>query len=129
MKLSELEQILPSFDDMEKLVRIAAEAHFEATKLAEEIKNLEAQHIRECVLVKQYWPGGKRPADSGVYLNKVVPRLGNTVEQKLVIESKRKELAEHKKSAEEADNLLEIARARISIFQTLSANKRQSLLA
>lgn len=127
MRLSELEKILPSFDDMEELVRISANAHFEAAKLVSEIKRLEAQYIRECILVQQYWPLGKRPTDSGTYLRKVVPVLGNTPEQKLLLESKRKELAKHKKQAAEADSLLEIARGKISVFQTLSANKRGSL--
>lgn len=127
MRLSDLEKILPSFDDMEELVRISAGAHFEAAKLIAEIKQLEAQCIRECVLVQQYWPRGKRPTDSGSYLNKVVPRLGNTPEQKLLLESKRKELADHKRQAAEADNLLDIAKNKIAVFQTLSANKRQSL--
>jgi len=127
MRLSELESILPSFDDMEKLVRVSAETHFEAAKLVDKIKQLEAQYIRECILVQKYWPRGKRPTDSGSYLNKVVPRLGNTPEQKLLLESKRKELAKYKRQAAEADNLLDIAKSKIAVFQTLSANKRQSL--
>jgi len=128
MKLSELEKILPDFDDMEQLVRIATQSNLLATKLLEEIKNLEAEYIRECILLKQYWPGGKRPTDSGTYLRKVVSRLGNTSEQKTKLKEKREELAEHRRQAQEASDLLDIAKAKISVFQTLSANKRQSLV-
>ena len=128
MKLSELEKMVPSFDDMEQLVRISAQSSLLATKLLEEIKDLEAQYVRECILVKQYWPGGKRPTDSGTYLRKVVSRLGNTPEQRIKLAEKRKELAEHKRQAQEADDLLDIAKAKISVFQTLSANRRQSLM-
>lgn len=128
MKLSELEKMLPEFDDMEKLVRISAQSNLLATSLSEEIKDLEAQFIRECILVRQYWPDGKRPTDSGTYLRKVVSRLGNTPEQQIKLQEKRKELAEYRREAQEADNLLDIAKAKISVFQTLSANKRQSLM-
>jgi len=127
MKLADLEKLVPSFDDLAELVRISAEAHLKAEKLISEIKDLEAKFTRECILVKKYWPRGKSPTATGAYLTKVVPRLGNTPEEELLLKSKRKELAERRKSAQKADNLLELGRAKIAVFQTLSANRRHSL--
>lgn len=125
--MKELEELLPDFDDLQKLAIGASKAQLEVETLHSQIKDVEARCIRDCLESHEYWPGGRRPADTGNYLTRVVPRLGNNIEQELELRALRKRYAQAKSLTQEIRDLLELGRKQIDVFQTISANRRHTL--
>jgi hypothetical protein len=122
-----LEELLPDFDDLEKLAIEAAKQQLESENLYRQIKDGEARCIKLCMENKELWPDKRRPADTGTYLTKVIPQLGNNEEQRQRLENLRKKYAKARAKAQECKDLLELGKRRIDVFQTLSANRRQTL--
>lgn len=127
MPAANLEKLLPDFDDLEALAIEAAQAQLESEELYRKIKDGEARCIKLCMTNKEFWPDKKRPAETGIYLTKVVPQLGNTDEQRDKLEELRKQYAGCRAKAQECRDLLELGKRRIDVFQTLSANRRKTL--
>lgn len=125
--MDSLEELLPDFDDLEKLAIAASQAQLKAEQLYQQIKTGEATCIKQCIDEERFWPLGKKPAETGIYLAKVVPQLGNSEEQKERLAKLRKEYSEARYEAQQARDLLDLGKKRIDVFQTISANRRHTL--
>lgn len=125
--MKELEELLPDFDDLQRLAIESSRAQVKAEALHRQIKDTEAHCINDCLSNEEYWPGGRRPADTGNYLTKVVPRIGNNEQQELELRSLRKRYAQARALTQEIRDLLELGRKQIDVFQTISANRRHTL--
>lgn len=123
-----IDELLPDFDDLEQLAGEAARAQLESEHVYRKIRDGEAACIAQCMGDKTLWPDNKRPAETGIYLTKVVPQLGNNEEQREKLTKLRVQYAEARNRAQECKDLLELGKKRIDVFQTISANRRQTLV-
>lgn len=120
--MSNLENYLPDFDDLEKVGRASAQAKFEANQLKDQIDEYIAFCVKQAYTNQIYWINGKQPPQS--YIENTVKVLGNTPEDTQKLKELQEQYREKWKVYEELKSLLDSMKDRISVFQTLSSNKR-----
>ncbi len=119
------EELIPDFDAMDTLANIIAQYRLEADKVKLELETYIAHCIQTAFTDKNYWTNGKPPTQT--YVDNVVKVVGNTPEDAAQISSLTMQYRTAQRSAEESNNLLETMRNKVSVFQTISANKRTGL--
>lgn len=119
------EDRLPSWDEMESLARISAESKFKANIARDNLERFIADCVKRAYTDQRLWPNAKSPTQS--YIEHVVRVSGNNPEEEEKIKELQTIYREYLREYEEARNLLNNLKDQISVFQTLSANKRTGL--
>ena len=123
--MSDIEKLLPEWEDFELIGRTCAQAKFEANKIKDELEYFIAECVKQAYSNQSYWINGKQPTQS--YIEHSVKIMGNTREDAENIKRLNDAYRESWKTYEESRALLETMKDRISVFQTVSANKRNGL--
>lgn len=120
------EDLIPDFDEMDTLANLIAKYKIEADTIKIELENFVAGCIQVAYTNKDYWINGK-PAPQ-TYIDNKVKIVGNTPEDAKIIKNLTERYRVAQRASEEASNRLETMRNRVSIYQTISANKRVGLI-
>jgi len=121
-----LDKLIPDFDELEDMAKLAAEAKRKSTGLEHKIKQLEAEFISEALANREYWKEGKRPTVT--YCNSVVKEIGNTEGDREQLIELRNRQAEQERLYHYLNSLIEIRRDKLALYRTESANKRKAYL-
>ena len=122
----EPEELIPDFDDMEKWAYQAAVLKGQVIRTKAELAMYEAQVIHTAMTNQAHWIGSKRPGIT--YCQAVVAKIGNTEVDKKVLYNWRHDLADKIEELALAEHLIDLAKAKLDLFRTLSANTRKSFL-
>ena len=122
MSKRNLEDTLPDWEDLTTVGNAAAQAKFEANNIKDQKESFIANCVKEAYTVKEYQLNGKPPTQS--YIENTVKIVGNTQEDAIKLKELNDQYREKWRIYEEAKTLLESMKDRISVFQTLSSNKR-----
>jgi hypothetical protein len=120
------EELLPDFDAMNTLANIIAKYKTEADSFKLQLDTRIAECVKEVYTNKNLFINGKPGTQS--YVDNVVRIIGNTPEDAEALRNLNTFYRVAQRNAEEATNLLETMRNKVSVFQTISANKRNGLL-
>lgn len=120
------EELIPDFDEMDSLANIIARYKLDSDKIKLELESYIARCIQVAYTNNAYWVNGKPPTQT--YIENVVKIVGNTVEDRQKIKELTEQYRIAQRSAEESSSLLETMRNKVSVFQTISANKRTGLV-
>lgn len=121
------ESILPDFTEMDQMAKVSSQARLECDLFEAQLKDLVADCVRKAFTDPKLWYNDKAP--TATYIEKVVAIKGNNSEDSERIKEFKIKMAEAYRTYEESKNLLENMRSRIAVFQTLSSNKRASMMA
>jgi hypothetical protein len=122
MANNNLEDLLPDFDDMNTVAVASSTARLQAHMVKDEMDAYIAECVRQAYQNKEFWVNGKPPVQT--YIDRVVSVVGNTPEDAKHIHDLTVQLAELQKLIDENRALLLNMRDQVSVFQTLSSNKR-----
>lgn len=122
MSRRSLEETLPDWDDLNSVGNTAARAKFEANQIKDQISIYIAKCVKDAYTNQSLWVNNKPPTQS--YIDNSVKIVGNTVEDAIHLKELSDAYREKWRIYEESKALLESMKDRISVFQTLSSNKR-----
>lgn len=122
----EPEELIPDFDDMEKWAHQAAGLKGQVIRIKAELAMYEAQVIHTAMTDQAYWISSKRPGIT--YCQAVVAKIGNTEVDRKVLDHWRHDLADKIEELALVEHLIDLAKAKLDLFRTLSANTRKSFL-
>lgn len=122
----EPEELIPDFDDMEKWSHQAAALKGRLVGLKANLSMYEAQTIYTAMTNQDFWIGNKRPGIT--YCQAVVAKIGNTDIDRQALFDWRRELADTVEELTLVEHLIDIAKAKLDLYRTLSANTRKSFL-
>lgn len=117
-----LEDTLPDWDDLSKVGNLVAQSKFEANQIKDQIATYIAKCVKDAYTNQSLWINNKPPTQS--YIENTVKIVGNTIEDAIYLKELSDTYREKWRIYEESKALLESMKDRISVFQTLSSNKR-----
>jgi len=123
--MDELLKYLPDFDEMDEVAKKSADAKARLEDAKNQLDNEIARCIQTATLDEKYWINGKAPSMS--YCSAVISRVGNTPEDAVLLDEIRKNITKYAELTFKYKKLMDSMESRISVWQTLSANKRKAL--
>ncbi len=124
--MSNLDDLVPDFEDMALISSTSASARLELHQVKNELESYIAECVRQAYQNPEFWINGKPGVQT--YMDRVVAVVGNTPGDKEHIRNLTQRYLELQKEVDEARNLLQTMRDQLAAFQTISSNQRSGLV-
>ena len=116
---------LPDWEDLNALAKLVSETKLRAGNLKERLDIYLAHCVKEAYTNQEYWPNHKPPTQS--YIENTVKIIGNNANDNDFIVRTREEYRNALKEYDDAKATLNNLKEKISVFQTISANRRNGI--